>query len=93
VVVADLQPVQLHDQFPVDEQLFILGAAMTAGGAQHLLVPEAGSLDVSHRDEWLRPHRGKALFGHDSMLPSALTLGLVRMGTRIQIHEGDGGRR
>ena len=66
VVMPDLKPVQLHDQPPVDVQLLVLGAAVTAGGAEYLLVPPARRLDIDHGDHGLRPHGRDSLVRHET---------------------------
>jgi hypothetical protein len=56
VVMADLEPVQLQDQYPVDEQLLVLSTAVTASSVQHLLIPPAALPYVGDGNHRLRPH-------------------------------------
>lgn len=53
VVAADLKPVQLHNQLPVDQQQLIFGAAVPAGRAEHMLVPPARRFYICHGDHRL----------------------------------------
>ena len=55
-MMPDLEPVQLHDQLSIYQQLLILGATVTAGGAEHMLIPPARCFDVCHGDHRLGPH-------------------------------------
>jgi hypothetical protein len=79
--------VQLHDEVPIDAQLLILGAAMTAGGPKHLLIPPARRFNIRDGDHRLRPHGRDSLVGHGLRLGVAPRPGLdesdVRTGYQL----------
>lgn len=84
VMMPGLQPVQLHDELPIDEQLLIFRAAVAAGGGQHPLVPLACFPDIRDGDHRLRPH------GRDSFLGHGPRLGVTPAGWLAQFGPGAG---
>jgi hypothetical protein len=79
--------VQLHDEVPIDAQLLILGAAMTASGPEHLLIPPARRFNIRDGDHRLRSHGRDSLVGHGLRLGVAPRPGLdesdVRTGYQL----------
>jgi hypothetical protein len=79
-MVTGVQPVQLHDEVPVDKQLLIVAAAVAAASPEHLLVPPARRLDVRDGDHRLRPHGRNTLVGHVARLSAGLAAWLGQTG-------------